>query len=290
MNGRTAQALVFCGLMVAALFARAQDDVAAIPDIIVTSGVEGGGYWSAGERFSTVASELGLIVDNQPSAGSMDNLGRLFDPNSPFNMAFAQADALEEYLMEHDEDRTRVEVVENIGQECVFIVGAEGSDIESGADLQNNSEARVGISSPEGGASITWSHMVTRVPELAGVEVVYGDTLGMLDSLESYTAEVDAVMVVHRPREHSAEVKKVLAAPDSYEFVRLEDERLTLASPEGDAVYRGMRLAMPKPVEPVQTICVRGLLLANKAKFDSATRNRLTDLINYHWIRVFATP
>jgi hypothetical protein len=51
-----------------------------------------------------------------------------------------------------------------------------------------------------------------------------------------------------------------------------------------------MKLALPGASEPVQTICVLGLLLANKEKLTIEQRNQLGEIANYHWMQVYATP
>lgn len=39
----------------------------------------------------------------------------------------------------------------------------------------------------------------------------------------------------------------------------------------------------------VNTICVKGLLLANREKMAASRREQVHELINQHWGRVFAT-
>jgi hypothetical protein len=41
--------------------------------------------------------------------------------------------------------------------------------------------------------------------------------------------------------------------------------------------------------EPLQTVCVVGLLLANKHKLSSEQRIQLGKLVDYHWMQVYAT-
>lgn len=283
--------LFVCLFGMAAIMAQSEEEsVAILPDIVISTGVEGGGYWSAGDRFQTVAGEMGLEVENLPSMGSLDNLEKLLDPENPVNMAFAQADAVQHYLLDHSDDRRKLDTVENVGQECVFIITGGDSVIASDVDLQKAKGLRLGISSANGGAAVTYRYMASRVPELADIEVVYGDTREVVAQLNSATASVDAVMMVHRPREFSDEVSEALSNPEEYQFVKLSDERLIAKLPSGEQVYRSMNLAMPGATEPVKTICVRGLLLGNKEKLNGVTRNRVTDLVSYHWMRVYATP
>ncbi len=124
-------------------------------------------------------------------------------------------------------------------------------------------------------------------------ERVYGDTGAALQQLQTPEAQVDAVMVVHRPREHSPTVDLALRHPERYRFLEIGDRRLTNTTVNGQEVYRKMNLAMPGPEEgtrqTVNTICVKGLLLANRHKLTEGQLNLLSDMVNTHWMRVFAT-
>jgi TRAP-type uncharacterized transport system substrate-binding protein len=283
--------LLLCLVGWGALPAMAEEQGEDMPTgVVLMSGVEGGGYWSAGTRLQAVAEqELDLAVINLPSSGSMENLEFLLDRDSPVNLAFAQADAAQHYLSRHPEDLIKLDVLENIGQECVFIVTGIDSEIRTDEDLRDASDVRLGIASASSGMAVTFDYMVSQIPELADIKVTYGDTAAIMDELNSPDASVDAVMMVHRPREHSAEVDHALANASRYRFVELSDERFTEDLWNGRKVYRTMKLALPGADKPVKTICVSGLLLANKQKLSIRQRNQLGDLVSYHWMQVYAT-
>ncbi len=258
--------------------------------VVLNSGVEGGGYWNAGARLQTVAeSKIGLGVENLPSTGSLENLEHLLDPNSPVNLVFAQADATQYYLNRHPEDIRKLDLLENIGQECVFMVTGADSEIRTDEDLLEAKDVHLGISSAASGVAVTFDYMVSQIPELVNVKVDYGDTLALMHQLTKSKAPVDAVMMVHRPKERSPEVEYALEHADQYRFVELSDERLTQELWNGRKIYRTMNLAMPGFDKPVKTICVLGLLLANKQKLTMEQRNQLSDLVSYHWMKVYAT-
>jgi TRAP-type uncharacterized transport system substrate-binding protein len=252
--------------------------------------VEGGGYWNAATRLQTVAGkQMDLAVDNLPSTGSLQNLDQLLDESSPVNLAFAQADAVKLYLGKHPDVVRKLDVLENIGQECVFIVTSADSDIYTDEDMQDATDLRLGIASESSGIGVTFEYMVSQMPELEDVKVTYGDTLADMERMGATDASVDAVMMVHRPREHSAEVDYALANADRYRFVALSDERFTEELWNGRRIYRSMKLAMPGTDKKLSTICVMGLLLANKQKLTITQRNQLSDLVSYHWMEVYAT-
>jgi len=271
----------------------AQEPEEAAAGIVVSSGIEGGGYWSAASRLKNVANELGLNTRVQPSTGSIHNLEQLTDPNSPVNLAFAQADALRYYLNDHPGVEAQIEALENIGQECVFVITGKTSAIGTDADLQKSANQRLGIASADSGVAVTFQYMASQLAGLKNTRVVFGDTAAALQGINSEQASVDAVMVVHRPREHSAEVDMVLQQPDRYRFVEIVSERLTDEGGRGEAVYQSLNLAMPAAADGerprVRTICVKGLLLANREKLNLEQRDQLSQLVNQYWMRVHAT-
>jgi TRAP-type uncharacterized transport system substrate-binding protein len=260
------------------------------PALVIMSGTEGGGYWNAGMRFQTVAAQQKhMVVANLPSSGSLENIEQLLNANSPVNLAFAQADAAQLYLDAHPDDQNKLDLLENIGQECVFIVTGADSKIRTDKDMQEAATMRLGIASKQSGMAATFDYMASQIPEFDKIKVKYGDTVAAMNELNSKDAGVDAIMMVHRPREHSPEIDNALAHPDRFRFIELSDERFTQVQPNGRQIYRVMKLALPGAKEPVKTICVVGLLLVNKQKLTVAQRNELSDLVNYHWMEIYVT-
>lgn len=282
--------VVFCTGLGAPL-ALSEDQPDATPAaVVLSSGVEGGGYWKAGARLQAVAAkEVGLGVENLPSTGSVENIERLLDKDSPVNLGFAQADAAQLYLSKHPEVIEDLVVLENIGPECVFIITSADGDIETDDDIRAADKLRLGIPSETSGIAVTFDFMASQIPEFGKAEVVYGDTLAAMETMGTDGATVDAVMMVHRPRAHSAEVDKALEQPNRYRFVQLDDDRFTAANWNGKPVYRAMNLAMSDMDEPLETVCVVGLMLANKHKLTSEQRNQLGTLTDYHWMMVYPT-
>ena len=260
---------------------------------MISSGAEGGGYWSAAARLQKVVHDMGADAENRPSTGSLANLEALTDPASPVNMAFAQADALQYFLYDKPGARPQLDVLENIGQECVFIITAASSELRSDADLQTMGNPRLAIASHTSGVAVTFNYMTRLVPELEKVQVNYQDTRGAMEQLGSAQAPVDAVMVVHRPREHSPELDLALVDKERYRILEIRDQRLTGKSIDGQEVYREMNLAIPGPEGAgptlVNSICVKGLLVTNREKLSEAQQSLLADVVNLHWMQVFAT-
>jgi TRAP-type uncharacterized transport system substrate-binding protein len=262
--------------------------------LVVSSGIQGGGYWSAATRLQSVAADLGLEMQVEPSTGSLQNLTRLLDAGDLTSLVLAQADALQYYLDKNPGESRKIEILENIGQECVFVIVDINSAIRSDADLQQSQDYQIAISSPNSGVAVTYNYMTTLAPEMTATSAKYTDTAAAMSGLKAADGgQADAVMLVHRPKEYSPEVSLALRNPLQYRFVQIEDERFKSELPNGDAVYNLRNLAIPVPdsgeKRQVTTICVNGLLIANKEKLAPEQRDVLGKLVNEQWMKVYAT-
>lgn len=289
MNRFIFRMLLGCTLVTAVTVAHSQNTAAPAADIVISSGLEGGGYWKTGNRLQAVARDGGLSVVNQASIGSLDNLKKLLASESPVSLAFAQADALQYYLIENPGAAQSIETLHSVGEECVFIISSDDSDIRSDEDMQEAPRLYLGIKSSKSGIWVTFNYMKSLVPELRQTTLMYGDTVKMMTDLAHPKTDMDeAVMVVHGANEHSQEIDMVIANPDRFRFVKITDERFTRGAPGQAAVYSRKKVA-PGAVEgarAVETICVQGLLLANKNKLTAEQRKPLMELISTQWAQV----
>lgn len=285
MNQFFPKVLLACLLGSVANLAFSQEDAAPAPvNIVISSGLEGGGYWNAGNRLKTVAASAGLTVENEASTGSVINLRKLMDKNSPISMAFAQADALQYYLNDKPDAAQAIETLGSIGEECVFIISDSDSKIRTLKDMQDQRRLGLGIRSPNSGIRVTFDYMSSLVPELKFISVHYGNSVDMMESFTLALTQVKAVMIVQGPNERSPEIDLVHANPDKFQFVKITDKRFTQAHPGGEPTYNGVKVA-PGAVDGagrVETICMQGLLVANKNKLSVEQSTQLTELIAKH--------
>jgi len=292
MNQFFPKVLLACLLGSVANLAFSQEDAAPAPvNIVISSGLEGGGYWSAGNRLQSVAGSIGLTIKNQASTGSLINLRQLMDKDSPVGLAFAQADALQYYLNDKPGAAQTIETLEDIGDECVFVISDSDSKIRTLEDMQDQRRFGLGIRSPNSGIRVTFDHMKSLVPELDFISVHYGNSVDMMENFTTSLTQVKAVMIVQRPNERSPEIDLVHANPDRFQFVKIADKRFTQSQSGRETTYQSVKVA-PGAVQgasSVQTICMKGLFLANKDKLSVEQRNKLTELINNHWGQVAET-
>ena len=262
--------------------------------IIISAGREGLGYWGIATRLQAVALEASVPVEVLESVGSTENLERLADPKSPVSLALTQSDALRSYLDLHPGFRVDLEVFESIGKECIFVITHASSGVHSVDDLRASGAGhRLAIQSADSGSAVTFDVMRKLDPDLGNTVVVYMDTQVAMDQLGTDVPNVvDAVMLVHRPKVHSPELRHALTNPEQFQLVSFDDPNLSGKLPNGDPVYTPLDVPLIrrgwKTERSVRTLCMKGLLVGSRSKLSSTDRTRLERIINTQWMRVYA--
>jgi len=262
--------------------------------IVISAGREGLGYWGIATRLQAVALEASLSVEVVESVGSTENLERLADPKNPVSLALTQSDALRNYLDLHPGFRVDLEIFESIGMECVFVITHAGSGVRSVDDLRASGAGhRLAIQSADSGSAVTFDVMRKIDPDLANTAVVYMDTRVAMDQLGTDGPNaVDTVMLVHRPKVLSPELRRALTNPGQFQLVSFDDPDLAGKLPNGDPVYIPLDVPLIrsgwKTERSVPTLCMKGLLVGSRSKLSPADRTRLERIINNQWMRVYA--
>jgi TRAP-type uncharacterized transport system substrate-binding protein len=258
---------------------------AADPPIIISTGKSGGGYNTIGERLKGVLAEQDQPAQVQTSAGSLENLNRLDDPQSPVNVGLTQADALKYYLKDHPGFADKFISLGEIGKECVFIVVGKDSDIRDDGDLQKPKGKLIAVQSPNSGVAVTWEYMTVLEPEFKNTAPAFVDGAEALLQIKSggKASKIQAAMVVQRPMAKSTEMQVVLENPKDFQLVSVKDWDLNDNLPDGSAVYSFENVTVAEKKwgfdTTVDTICTRGLMLANKTKLTADQRTRLSKVM-----------
>jgi hypothetical protein len=250
-------------------------------DLVISSGPEGGGYHEIGRRVrNLLTNEHHYYVEVEPSRGSMENLARLADPESPVGAALAQTDALNLYLREHPEFAQEFVVLADIGKECVFLIAGRAGDLLTAADLKADAGRSIAVGHEDSGAAVTWAHMGQLEPRLQNTRPVYVDVveaLARIKARENYS-KLETAMLVQRPHVASPPLEIVLDSPDAFRILAIRAGDLkSPALPNGAPVYTFEKVEVRKV--SFDTICTRGLLLASKQKVDASVRSRLAEVL-----------
>ena len=270
-----------CVVLLAASLAQAAD-----PPIVVSTGKSGGGYNTIGERLKSVLAEQDQPTQVLTSAGSLENLTRLDDAQSPVNVGLTQADALKYYLKDHPEFASKFINLGEIGKECVFIITGKDSDLGSDSDLQQKGKNRlIAVQSPNSGVAVTWEYMTLLEPQFKNTAPAFVDGAEALLQIKNggKASPIQAVMVVQKPMAKSTEMQVVLENPRDFRLVPVKDWDLNDKLPDGSAVYTFENVTVAEKKwgfdTTVDTICTRGLMLANKEKLTADQRTRLSKVM-----------
>ena len=287
----------FLSILLFTLFlpwAHAADTPDTESGIVISAGREGLGYWGIATRLQAVAPEFSLQVEVLESVGATENLKRLADPESPVSLALTQSDALRHYLDLHPGFQVDLEIFESIGKECIFVITDKDSGLRSEDDLRAaDAGHRLAIQSADSGSTVTFELMRKHAPDLENTEVVYMDTRAAMDQLGTDSTDaVDAVMLVHRPKLHSPELRRALTDPERFRLVSFNNPDLGGKLPNGDPVYVSLDVPLIrsgwKTERSVKTLCMEGLLVGSRNKLSPADRASLVRLIDLRWMRIYA--
>jgi TRAP-type uncharacterized transport system substrate-binding protein len=257
------------------------------PDLVVTTGREGGAYYWTGSRLQTEMQISHQVhVEIATSRGSIENLERLDDPDHPASLGLSQTDALEAYLREHPEFADKYLILGDVGKECVFIVAAAASELAQAADLKQPGEREISVDDAGSGGAVTWQYITTLDPAFHNTKGVFVDTVEALLQLQvDATSDLAAVLFVQRPRRDSSQaLKAVRRDREAYRFIPIRAEDLPATRlPDGTATYTFEDVAIGgkenSRSESVETICTRGLLLAAKDKLTRDQRMQLSQVM-----------
>lgn len=278
------KSLFFCLFLIAGLYLGSLAQ-AADPAIVISTGKEGGGYHGIGNRLKSVLAEQGVAAEVLTSVGSVQNLNRLNDPESPVNVGLTQADALKHYLNDHPDFADQYLTLGEIGKECVFIISGKDSGIEDDDDLQKKGDQQISVQDPNSGVAVTWSYMTQLEPDFKNTTPAFVDTMEALLQIKagSQNNKLKAAMLVQKPEARSPAMQVVLENSEDFQFVSVTDWDLNDELPDGSSVYTFEDVTVEEKKwgfdTTVDTICTRGLLLAARNKLTPDQRSRLANIM-----------
>ena len=228
--------------------------------VSIASGVSGGTY--RGVYADDLEAQLSdYTVIHRLSSGSGENLEMLADGRAAFG--FAQADVYAVRLAAEPERFGSFTVLGRLGVECLFIAVRKDGPIQALADLETSIGDRrpeIAVGPPRGGASGTWSHLVSLSPGLAGaIAHPVGDRTA-LRFLERGT--FDAVVWVTDPSNFDHRMLRAVRESAQLELLEVSDDAFTAILPDGTQVYEADRIQLEKGGSPVRTVCTSAILLA----------------------------
>jgi len=251
--------------------------------IAISSGYQDGYYDSVARLLrATLLMELELPVELEQSAGSVENLARLDDPSSLTAIALTQADALADYSRAHPEFEEKYVVLGELGDECAFLITTAKGGPGSLADLHGGAMGGIAVGDVRSGAAVTWRYLTHLDPRLAETPA---EPISVIEAMLDLNASqrrmpVAGALVVQRPRAMSAPIEMVMSNRQRFRFlpIRETDIALPAETSSAEAGYRFKQVSLgigSDQTIKVETLCTRGLVLAEKHKLGEA---RLRDV------------
>jgi hypothetical protein len=253
--------------------------------VVFASGQPGGYYHAIGTRLRAVLpSQAGPYVELVETRGSLDNLSRLADPKSPVNLGLTQADALLRFLNENPEFAHHYSIVADAGTECAVVIARKGGAISSADDLKAKAGRSISVGSEGSGAEVTYETMVLIEPEYRNTSVVNMDVMRSLLQIKNPAdLEVDALMLVQRPRTLSPPIEVLLDNLDTFKVIPLAKTDLgSTRLPDGMEIYSFKEVTIGFGTDhsiQFDTICTRAVLLANTKKLGRKSIEELSRMI-----------
>jgi len=268
---------------------------APLPPMSISTGAQGGGYWGVGTRLASAVKKHGGTIEVRSSAGSLENLRRLQAPVDPTALALTQADALAWFLQNHPGFGSEFEQLESIGRECIFVIAAGDSGIETLTDLEQGSHP-LAIPGETSGVAVTFKALQSMRPGLAAARPVYMNAEQAMLELAKPAGQrnIDALMLVHRPKLRSGPLKQAIADPQRFHLVAIGDNKLDAKLPNGKPVYTPLKLPLVRDnwstLQSLKTVCMEGLLLSAPQKLSATQAALLQRTIDLNWMQVYAEP
>jgi len=245
--------------------------------VVIASGRPGGYYHAIARGLRVVLrSEHGIATDVVPSSGSMENLATLDDPDSLVNVALAQADALQSYLVAHPDFADRYAQIADAGKECAFIVVPRKDRITRLDALAAEGRRTIAVGEAGSGAAVTWTNMTRMRPALAATRPVEQGVIEALLEMRGPRGagqSAAAVMMVQRPMAVATPLEVVLQNKDDYALLPILPGDLgTSRHKDASGAYSFEKVVVGFGRESqagIDTICTRGLVLASKSKLST---------------------
>lgn len=163
----------------------------APPDrIVIATGSPDGAYARFAHRYREILARVGVTLEVRNTAGSVENLALLDDPDSGVDVAFMQG-GLAEYARSD-----ALESLASLFYEPMWLFHREGLDLERIADLRG---ARVAIG-PQGSGTRSVALTILADNGLDTSEVLVTEQGGAQAAALIEAGELDAVFVIASPR------------------------------------------------------------------------------------------
>ena len=241
-------------------------------DLTITTGEESGNYYKMGTNLGKLIKAKKVLS----SKGSMMNFDRLVKGEA--DIAIAQKDVFGYYISQHKDAKSKIDIVGNLGKECVYIVVKEDGKIDSDADLQKKG-VKIATGREGSGTQITYKYMSQLENGFAKATTIAEG--GMKAISKVLSGEIDASMYMLTPSIDNKIIKTVVNN-DKLKFIPIKDWDLN-DKLDGKSIYTFEKMVIKKGIfdDKVKTICTTASIFA-KSSLDDKIMDKLADIVINH--------
>lgn len=230
-------------------------------DVVITTGQQGLTYNATyGVNLASNLAEFGNKSTVIPSKGSLENLDRVAAGSA--QLGFTQADAFQFWRSQHPNEAQNVDIVGELGEECVFIAVKKDGKLSSESDLKDG--VKIAVGEPTSGSYASWQYLQTLVKRYAAAETY---AKGGIRSLAKVTTgEYDAFMWVSAPNRDNKFLDSVKQDSSGLKLIDVDNWNTNDKLPNGKSVYTMQSAVVDGGTffdSKVKVPCTRTLVVAN---------------------------
>lgn len=250
---------------------------ATAADITITTGQQGLTYNAVyGVNLASALSEYGYKSTVVPSKGSLDNLDKVASGEA--QIGFTQADAFQFWRSRHGNEAQKVDIIGELGDECVFVAVKDGGKVGSESDLKEG--IKIAVGEPASGSYASWQYLQSLEKDYAKVETYAKG--GVRSLAKVTTGEYDAFLWVSAPDRTNKFLESVNQKGSGLTMISMNGWNVDDKLPNGKAVDE-LKKAVTESGwlsdSKVKVPCTKTLVVANTDAGDDMLETASTVLL-----------
>ena len=250
---------------------------ATAADITITTGQQGLTYNAVyGVNLASALSEYGYKSTVVPSKGSLDNLDKVASGEA--QIGFTQADAFQFWRSRHGNEAQKVDIIGELGDECVFVAVKDGGKVGSESDLKEG--IKIAVGEPASGSYASWQYLQSLEKDYAKVETYAKG--GVRSLAKVTTGEYDAFLWVSAPDRTNKFLESVNQKGSGLTMISMNGWNVDDKLPNGKAVYELKKADTESgwlSDSKVKVPCTKTLVVANTDAGDDMLETASTVLL-----------
>ena len=250
---------------------------ATAADITITTGQQGLTYNAVyGVNLASALSEYGYKSTVVPSKGSLDNLDKVASGEA--QIGFTQADAFQFWRSRHGNEAQKVDIIGELGDECVFVAVKDGGKVGSESDLKEG--IKIAVGEPASGSYASWQYLQSLEKDYAKVETYAKG--GVRSLAKVTTGEYDAFLWVSAPDRTNKFLESVNQKGSGLTMIDMNGWHVDDKLPNGKPVYEIKKAVTESgwlSDSKVKVPCTKTLVVANTDAGDDMLETASTVLL-----------